>query len=223
MAVRNVTAVQCEWLDMKAAERLIANWQVGSGKCEAIHSPRVSLPHFVMSVDPVSLIPDTKSSSLGPPDSYALPHTPPLYCPTSLLPLPLSPFQVAKQACLGPHYDASALSVVLTGQALSEAQQRSSEFRTKGCHMEYKLSKCELGMAPGSGTTGGPVVLTATFDESASLCSGSETVDQYRGSYRAQYHVVKTKAGAGGGEAVWRISKIVVEGEDGRVFPGGRH
>lgn len=53
--------------------------------------------------------------------------------------------QVAKQLCLGSGHDVSPLPVVLTGHALGEAQQRSLDFNDRGCYMQYKLWKCQVG------------------------------------------------------------------------------
>ena len=119
--------------------------------------------------------------------------------------------QVAKRACLGATYDCSALPVVLTGQALSEAQQRSSEFKGKGWWMDYNLAKCHIQVPHSAGggggaATGAAVVVTATFEESASLYGkDGRAADYYQSSHRAEYHVVRGEGGA------WRITKIVVD------------
>ena len=114
---------------------------------------------------------------------------------------------MAKRACLGSTYDCSSLSTVLTGQALSEAQQRSSEFRGKGWWMDYNLAKCRIQVPRGAAAAaGGPVVVTATFEESASLYGkDGRAADYYQSSHKAEYHVIRGEGGT------WRIAKIVVD------------
>ncbi len=83
-------------------------------------------------------------------------------------------------------------------------------------HLDASQVAAELDI-PASKASGanGPIVVMASFDESASLFGrDGHTADSYRSRYEVQYHVVKAKGGAEGG-AGWRIAKIVVVSEDG--------
>ena len=104
-------------------------------------------------------------------------------------------------------YDCSSLPAVLTGQALLEAQQRSTEFKDKGWWMDYNLAKCHIQIPASAGGTsaGGPLVIKASFEESASLYGkDGRAADYYQSSHQAEYTVVRGDGGA------WRIAKIVV-------------
>ncbi|GAX79734.1 hypothetical protein CEUSTIGMA_g7175.t1 [Chlamydomonas eustigma] len=131
----------------------------------------------------------------------------------------IASWQVAKQACLGASYDISGLPVVLTGHALHEAEQKVLEFREKGWSMQYKLSKCKVSDVDVSSLKAsgekGPVIVSATFDESASMHGrDGKAADSYRSSYEARYHMVKVKELGAKGGAGWKIAKIVILGEN---------
>jgi hypothetical protein len=60
----------------------------------------------------------------------------------------------------------------------------------------------------------GPVVVSATFDESASLHGrDGRAADSYRSTYEARYHMVKVKDQGARGGSGWKIAKIVILGE----------
>ena len=108
-------------------------------------------------------------------------------------------------------YDCSSLPAVLTGQALSEAQQRSAEFKGKGWWMDYNLAKCHIQIpsSAGGASASRPFVVKASFEESASLYGkDGRAADYYQSSHQAEYTVVRGDGGA------WRIAKIVVAGTE---------